>query len=448
MIFRFLQYVRPIWYYNLRPLKDNGYFPDEIDALKAGFKLTLDKGFRSSEAQLRDFAWRAFQMGCISVERKSGIHIWKSVNLPLQDEYRFIRKNFHYAWVYYVFLLRLITLNNPIKEILAFLRTHSVRREDFLRDPVMQKDYQLFESDLIRETPLVSVIIPTLNRYEYLKNVLKDFENQTYSNFEVIVIDQTDNYQADFYAGWNLHLTHEHQQEKALWKARNHAIRKAQGEFILMSEDDIEIPPDFIENHLKAIDYFKCDVSCGVFFPKHSVMPKQKSYFRYADQFATGNAMLRRELFAAVGLFDRQFEKQRMGDGEFGLRLYLAGFVLISNPISFCYDIKAPSGGLRQMGSWDAWRPKSLFAPRPVPSVLYLSRKYFGDKLSIYALLIAVLPSVVPYKFKQYKIFKLISFLLLPLLLPVIGYQVYKSWLLASRKIKQGALIDVIADKN
>ena len=32
------------------------------------------------------------------------------------------------------------------------------------------------------------------------------------------------------------------------------------------------------------------------------------------------------------------------------------------------------------MGSWDAFRPKSILAPRPVPSVLYYYRKYFGNK--------------------------------------------------------------------
>ena len=36
--------------------------------------------------------------------------------------------------------------------------------------------------------PKVSVIIHSYNRYEYLMNALKSVENQTYKNYEVILI--------------------------------------------------------------------------------------------------------------------------------------------------------------------------------------------------------------------------------------------------------------------
>lgn len=80
----------------------------------------------------------------------------------------------------------------------------------------------------------------------------------------------------------------------------------------------------------------------------------------------------------------------RGGDGEFGLRAYLSGIKSISNPISFCEDVKAPVGGLRQMGSWDSFRPTNLLAPRPIPSVLYYTRKYFGNKAAFFNLLTGV----------------------------------------------------------
>src|SRR5690606_19845660 len=161
-----------------------------------------------------------------------------------------------------------------------------------------------------------------------LKNVFKDLEQQTYKNFEVIVVDQSDEFDEYIYKGLNLNIKFWHQKEKALCKARNEAIKATKGEFILMSEDDIRIPKYLIENHLKAIDFFAADVSCGVFFPEGSSIPKERSFFKYGEQFATGNAMLRRGLYKEVGLFDRQFEKQRMEDAELGLRLYLNGYKL------------------------------------------------------------------------------------------------------------------------
>lgn len=445
MIFRFLNYVKPTFYYNLKPKKDFLYFADKESVLKAGFIIDEDFGYMSIEAQHRDLAWRAFQRGFISKEQKAGTDIWKKVKLPIEDEYRFLRKNFHKFWVVYVLLIRLLSFKNPYHEITSYVKTRKVKREYYYREHFQYTTYETFKSSLIKENLLISIIIPTLNRYDYLENVFKDLERQSYKNFEVIVVDQTDKFSDDFYQGWNLDIKYWFQEEKALWKARNEAIRSAKGVFILMSEDDIRMDENFIENHLKLIDFFKADVSCGVFYPEGHTIPKERSYFKYAEQFATGNAMLKKELFRNVGLFDRQFEKQRMGDGEFGLRVYLDGFKMVSNPKAFCVDLKAPEGGLRSNGgSWDAWRPKKILAPRPVPSVLYFSRTYFGQKSTLRLILISILPSIVPYRFKNNKMLKMISILLFPILLPLLSIQVFLSWGQASLKLKQGRLIDAL----
>lgn len=441
MIFHFLKYIWPIWYFNLRPKIDLGYFPTVKQLEDAEIYFEIDINYKSENSQIRDIAWTAFQQGYINKDKINGLDIWEEEFIPVHDEYVFLRKNFNIAWVFYVLIIRIITFKNPFREIICFFKTRKIKRMDYYQNHIKYNDYDNFDSTLIKQNPLVSVIIPTLNRYEYLKDVFRDLENQTYTNFEVIVVDQTDDFQESFYESWKLDLKFWFQEEKALWKARNEAIKSAKGNYILMSEDDIAFNSSFIENHLKTLDYFKCDVSCGVFFPENSEIPKNRSYFKYAEQFATGNAMLKKELFEKVGLFDRQFEKQRMGDGEFGLRLYSNGFMLISNPYAFCIDIKAPLGGLRQMGSWDSWRPKKLFGPRPVPSVLYCSRKYFGLKLSRYLVFKEILPSLIPYRFRKNKLLMVISFLFLPFVLPLVLFQVSKSWNLASKKLKEGELI-------
>ena len=188
---------------------------------------------------------------------------------------------------------------------------------------------------------------------------------------------------------------------------------------------------------MKCLDYFNADLSSGVSISLIGAdVPKDYSYFKWSAQLDTGNVLIKKEIFYKIGFFDLQFEKQRMGDGEFGLRCYLNGFKNISNHKAKRTHLKVSEGGLRQMGSWDGWRPKKLFGPRPVPSVLYLSRKYFGDKLSRFYLTKTILPSLIPYQFKKNKKLKFLSFVLIPFVFPLICYQISRSWKLSTIKLE------------
>jgi hypothetical protein len=216
----------------------------------------------------------------------------------------------------------------------------------------------------------------------------------------------------------------------------------AKGEFILLFDDDSRVESNWISNHLKCLDFFKVKISAGV---THTLvghgLGKKESYFHLSDVFDTGNSMVDIDVFKQVGLFDRQFEKMRMGDGEFGLRAILGGYLVVSNPFAKRIHLKVETGGLRQMGSWDALRPNSLLAPRPVPSALYLTRKYFGNATAIFYLIQNIPFSFIPYKFKKSKYLKLAFLVILPLLIPVMLVVVLKSWSKASQMLNEGAKI-------
>jgi len=411
--------------------------------MKEGYKVEMDLGYINEYSRKLDQAWNAFHAGYISHQSIcKGMNVWKPVTLPVQDEYRFIKKNFSSFWSFYVLCFRLITFHSPFAEVTGFWRARKVARIDHSKNQFQHHGYKTFESPLIKSNPLVSIIIPTLNRYPYLEDVLRDISTQTYKNFEVTVVDQSEPYQESFYQGWNFSLHYWYQEEKALWRARNSAIQTAKGKYILLYDDDSLVEPDWIEQHLKTLDYFNADLSSGVSISTMGAkVPAHYAYFRWSDQLDTGNVLIKREVFEQIGLFDRQFEKQRMGDGEYGLRAYLAGFRNISNPFAKRIHLKIESGGLRQMGSWDGFRPKSLFSPRPVPSVLYFYRRYFGVKASLLVILTSVLPSIVPYRLKHNQVLSLLTFMLIPILLPMIVIQVLRSWHASSRKIKQGAII-------
>jgi len=340
----------------------------------------------------------------------------------------------------------LLTVRQPLAEIRAFWKTRHVQRIPLQFPSLGHTSYTTFKSSLVARQPLVSIIIPTLNRYTYLKDVLHDLEHQDYPNFEVIVVDQSEPFYPEFYRNFNLKIHLIRQKEKALWKARNQAIRNARGELILLFDDDSRVESHWIRHHIQCIDFFKADISAGVSVSAVGApVPPHYSFFRWSDQLDTGNVMIRRAVFTRIGLFDRQFERQRMGDGEFGLRAYLQGFLNISHPYARRLHLKVGKGGLRQMGSWDAFRPSSWWAPRPIPSVLYLARRYFGNRVALLLLLQNIPLSLVPYQWKGSRTKLALGIPFLVLLFPLVAWQVIRSWRIASRMLKEGPKIEPIA---
>ncbi len=372
----------------------------------------------------------------------------KEVEAPA-DNYRFVRKYFPAKWVGYVLLMRLLKGVNPFAEVSAFFKTRKIDRESLLVDKPEQHDFLTAPMREDLANAKVSVIIPTLNRYTYLRDVFSDLEKQTHKHFEVLVCDQSEPFDASCYEGWSFEMHVIRQEEKALWKARNACLAKATGDLILLFDDDSRVDSDWISNHIRCLSYFNADISAGVTdtIVGHGLSKKESS-FHYSDVFDTGNALVKRQVFEQVGLFDRQFEKQRMGDGEFGLRAYLGGFPSISNPYAKRIHLKVETGGLRHFGSWDAFRPKNLFSPRPVPSVLYLSRRYFGSYASFMLILNSLSSSVIPYKYKKDRRLKMLSPIFLLLLLPILSIQVFRSWKLSGIMLRQGPKIEMPKPKH
>jgi len=447
LIFPFLKYTNSTWYFNLIPLKDScGYWVDYRklnDKDRAG--IAPDPHFESFGAQLRDGAFQAWQAGlAVSSQETMLDQNVLQAELPLKDNYRFIRKYYRGIWAVYILILRIVTFNNPLKELAAFYVTRKVKRHH-IQPGNFHSNYLGYNSSLIEERPLVSVIIPTLNRYSYLADALHDLEKQNYPNFEVILVDQSEPFVPDFYSAFDLNIILVNQKEKALWRARNEAVKLAKGEYLLLFDDDSRVDPNWIFQHLKCIDYFEADISAGVSLSVVGAkVPENYSFFRWADQLDTGNCLLKKEIFTHIGLFDCQFEKQRMGDGEYGLRCYLHGYRSISNPYARRTHLKVASGGLRQMGSWDGFRPKNFFSPRPVPSVLYLYRKYFGNKNALLALFIHVPPSLMPYRFKNSRSMMMLGRFFSILLFPIVLLQVFISWKKATIKLNEGELVEYL----
>jgi glycosyltransferase involved in cell wall biosynthesis len=435
-MFDFIKYIQPGNYYRL---------VNQMPQAVLEFSENLNHvGYGSNVSEQLDQAYYLLQAGFIPKLSDQRSELQNQMVSSVGDNYIFLNRYFSKAQVFRVLILRILFFNNPILEVFGFLNALKFKRVKI--NSINYVVFNEFNSSLLKSKPLISVIVPTLNRYEYLKDVLADLEKQDYAHFEVIICDQSEPVNEAFYDGWNLNIQLIKQEEKALWLARNKCIKRAKGEYILLFDDDSRVESNWISNHLKCIDFFSVLISAGVTHTLVGGGPgKKHNYFHLSDVFDTGNAMAKREVFEKVGLFDRQFEKQRMGDSEFGLRSLLGGFVIVSNPLAQRIHLKVETGGLRQMGSWDAVRPKNILAPRPIPSVLYLIRKYFGTKESMFFLLKNIPQSYIPYRFKGNRMAKLMVYFFMPFWLPLAIFSSLKSWHLATLKLRQGSIIEPLS---
>jgi hypothetical protein len=96
------------------------------------------------------------------------------------------------------------------------------------------------------------------------------------------------------------------------------------------------------------------------------------------------------------------------------------------------------------MGSWDSWRPTRFFAPRPMPSVLYFVRKYYGDAPAKYYLIQNLPTAFLFYQWKKHKVLKIIFFCAAPLIFPMILITGFRSWHISTKKINEGSKIELL----
>ena len=201
-------------------------------------------------------------------------------------------------------------------------------------------------------SPSVTILIPTLDRYPHLFNLLDQLREQTVRPLEIIVVDQTEAAARD--SEWPARFAD--LPLRVIWRdtagqcsSRNAGLAAARGEAVLFLDDDDEVPPDLIARHLDFLARFGVDASCGVAEEVGAgALPAEFRLVRDSDVFPTNNALLRTAALADAGLFDLAYERGERADGDLGMRLYLAGRRLALNPAASVVHLHAPRGGLRQ----------------------------------------------------------------------------------------------------
>ena len=193
----------------------------------------------------------------------------------------------------------------------------------------------------------VSVVVATFNRKALLLSLLRDLGAQTQmpkGSFEVIVVDDgsQDPVKREAIAlevPYRLQVIEQENAGQAA--ARHRGLELAKGDIIVIVDDDMTLPPDFLRAHIRAHER-GLDVVMGAIkpAPDASSMPvferwHARQLVRWADvissgkatlrgaDLATGNVSFKRALYFDVGGFDRALKRSE--DRELGIRFEKAG---------------------------------------------------------------------------------------------------------------------------
>lgn len=111
-------------------------------------------------------------------------------------------------------------------------------------------------SKRIHEPPLVSVIVPTHNRPEMLREAIRSILDQTFRDFEVIVVNDAGEDVSSVVKEFSLSniIYRSHHTNKGLAAARNTGIRAARGKYIAYLDDDDIYLPDHLEILSKTLE--------------------------------------------------------------------------------------------------------------------------------------------------------------------------------------------------
>ena len=114
---------------------------------------------------------------------------------------------------------------------------------------------------------LVSVIVPTYNRFKYLQHTLRSIQAQTYPNLEIIVVNDGSTEKAYYEHHWKVRILHLETNSKERFGyacagyVRNKGIEAATGKYIAFCDDDDSWFPEKIELQLLAMEYTGCKMS-------------------------------------------------------------------------------------------------------------------------------------------------------------------------------------------
>ncbi|PID56780.1 glycosyl transferase [candidate division KSB3 bacterium] len=168
--------------------------------------------------------------------------------------------------------------------------------------------------------PRVSVIIPTYNRAEFLKEAIDSVLAQSYQDFELLIVDDgSDDHTRRIVGTCSHYVKYFHQSNKGVSSARNLGIRASQGQFIAFLDSDDLWHPFKLARQVEILqenpDLQLCHTE-EIWIRRGVRVNQKKKHAKYGGYIfpyclplcviSPSSVMIRRTLFDQIGVFDEQ----------------------------------------------------------------------------------------------------------------------------------------------
>lgn len=212
--------------------------------------------------------------------------------------------------------------------------------------------------------PLVSVCIPYYNAGRYLPELLTSLTQQTYTNYEVIILDDgsTDGHSQQVFQEMQISYQHKNwqflsQKNGGVGSARNSAARQAKGTYLIFMDADNVAEKEMIEKMVSAalasnLDCLTCynrmfyegeNPFSAIYQHAYTPLGNCPEASLYINCFGDANLILKQAVFWSLGGF-LESKLVTWEDWEFLTRLTLQGYQLDVIPdFLFLYRLRQDS---------------------------------------------------------------------------------------------------------
>ncbi|MCR9183533.1 MAG: glycosyltransferase family 2 protein, partial [Flavobacteriaceae bacterium] len=247
--------------------------------------------------------------------------------------FRFVKQHYKMRWVF-LLLLNSIYFRKKFP-ILPFIFGLFYKRRSL--SPELLDSIPLVSSNKIEIPFDVDVVIPTIGRSNYLKDVIDDLAKQSLLPKKVIIVEQNPDKGSksdliDFLnKQWPFQIQHIFIHQTGACNARNVALKEVTADWVFLADDDIRMGRTFLKLVSKQLDAIQAEAVTVSCLQEHE--DETNSHPIQWKSFGSGCSIVSTKTLKDI-CFDMGFEHGFGEDADFGMQLRNRGvdIVYLPNP--------------------------------------------------------------------------------------------------------------------